>query len=99
PAPPPRPLPYTTLFRSLRTGRPREARACLLEALARPALWRERATLRRATNLLGAAHFALGEIDPARRAFEGALAMGRDDGDDLRSEEHTSELQSPYDLV
>src|SRR5207302_8613675 len=46
----------------LRIGRPRDARDLLTGALDPPALRRERVMWRRATNLLGAAHFALGEL-------------------------------------
>jgi tetratricopeptide (TPR) repeat protein len=76
----------------LRTGRPRDARACLAPHMEEPALQAERPTLRRATNLLGAAHFALGDIDAARRAFEHALEMGREDADDLLVARATNNL-------
>ena len=76
----------------LRTGQPREARACLASRMDGAALHRERPTLRRATNLLGAAHFALGELEAARRAFEQALEMGREDEDDLLVARATNNL-------
>jgi len=76
----------------LRTGRPRDARACLTPHMDDPALQRERPTLRRATNLLGAAHFALGELEAARHAFEQALEMGREDEDDLLVARATNNL-------
>lgn len=43
----------------------------------------DRVALRKATNLEGVAHFALGELDEAERAFYSAFALGRMDGDDL----------------
>ncbi|MFL5579199.1 MAG: tetratricopeptide repeat protein [Gemmatimonadaceae bacterium] len=67
----------------LRLGHPAPARdwlAAQVDALARRGARRE---LRRGTNMLGAAHFELGELAPARAAFERALELGRADGDDL----------------
>lgn len=76
----------------MRTGRPREARTWLTETVDELARRRERAALRRASNLLGASHFALGELDAARRAFERALELGQADGDDLTVARATNNL-------
>lgn len=76
----------------IRTGRPREARRWLGETLAELTRRRERTALRRALNLLGAAHFSLGELDAAREAFERALELGREDDDDLTVARATNNL-------
>src|SRR5207248_10477780 len=84
PPPPTSPLfPYTTLFRSHLSG-------------GRPARLDEphpRSRRRRREALPGRAP---GTVDPA--ALQGAAGHHRHSRDG-RSEEHTSELQSPYDLV
>jgi len=76
----------------MRGGRAREARGLLGDAV--PALERrhDRSALRRAVNLSGAAHFALGELDDAERAFSRALELGREDGDDLLVARATNNL-------
>src|SRR5437867_9186743 len=49
---------------------------------------------------MGYARLAREEYVWSRKAFEEAVALDADHEDALaRSEEHTSELQSPYDLV
>lgn len=67
----------------LRSGRPREARAWVTEVM--PAIERrgDRVALRRAVNLLGVAQFELGDLATAEPAFDRALELGREDGDDL----------------
>lgn len=73
----------TLLAESLvRTGRAREARGWLDEVLPVIEASEDRASLRRATVLNGAAHFELGELDSARRAFSDALELARADADD-----------------
>jgi tetratricopeptide (TPR) repeat protein len=74
------------------TGRPCEARAWLAETMGGLARRRERAALRKAHNLLGAAHFALGELEAASCAFSTALELGRDDADDLTVARATNNL-------
>lgn len=66
----------------IRVGRAREARDWLGDAL--PGLQRtdDRLSLRMATVLSGAAHLELGELDPARRAFEATLELARYDRDE-----------------
>jgi tetratricopeptide (TPR) repeat protein len=66
----------------VRVGRAREARDWLAGTL--PALQRsdDRLSLRMATVLSGAAHLELGELDPARRAFEATLELARYDRDE-----------------
>ncbi|MBV9880902.1 MAG: tetratricopeptide repeat protein [Gemmatirosa sp.] len=76
----------------MRTGRMREARAWLADAMDDLARRRERSALRRASNLLGASHFALGELDAARHAFERALELGQEDEDDLTVARATNNL-------
>ncbi|MGE3614779.1 MAG: tetratricopeptide repeat protein [Gemmatimonadales bacterium] len=53
---------------------------------------RDPAALRRATNMLGAAHFELGELDEAEAAFERALGEASRDGDHLTSARATNNL-------
>src|SRR5207248_9314716 len=90
---PPRPplFPYTTLFRSLR-GLRREliARASIRREHAGVGTWLERRQ----------------RLDAVGSRLSGHLCCARDvpgtgvrDQRVVRSEEHTSELQSPYDLV
>lgn len=66
----------------VRTGRAREARAWLGDVLPAIEASDDRASLRRATVLSGAAQFQLGELDGARHGFNEALALARTDGDD-----------------
>jgi tetratricopeptide (TPR) repeat protein len=66
----------------VRTGRAREAREWLASVLPTIEASDDRASLRRATVLTGAAHFVLGELDAARRGFNEALELARADGDD-----------------
>lgn len=66
----------------VRTGQAREARAWLGDVLASIEGSEDRASFRRATVLAGAAHFELGELDDARRAFSDALDLARADADD-----------------
>src|SRR5207248_8532988 len=92
-------VPYTTLFRSPRLRRRRTRRRRAPRALvARPA-----------PSHGGALRFvgALSADGPSAAAQIGTLAVTRSRADSLgsttredvaRSEEHTSELQSPYDL-
>ena len=78
----------------LRTGEPRAARHCLL--LGIPVLERrcDAANLRRAINLLGAAHFELGDLDEAEAAFQRALELANLDGDQLLISRATNNLGS-----
>src|SRR5207248_11506725 len=99
--PPPRPplFPYTTLFRSLHAQRFQAphpafvARAARLHALADPhfLLGQELVELGVLDFLVGQQIF-LALLVLAEVAWERKQAAAR-------SEEHTSELQSPYDLV
>ncbi len=66
----------------VRTGRAREARAWLSDVLHIMQASEDRASLRKATVLSGAAHFELGELEDARRAFLDALDLARTDADD-----------------
>lgn len=66
----------------VRTGRAREARDWLAGVMPAIEASEDRASLRRATVLNGAAHFALGELDVARRGFNDAMELARADGDD-----------------
>src|SRR5207248_8501035 len=95
---PPRstPFPYTTLFRSLFEAC-RQAKAWQSEGL-RP--------LRIAVNLAPSQFRLVNLVDQIRRALDAAALEPRFLEVELtesavmsRSEEHTSELQSPYDLV
>jgi tetratricopeptide (TPR) repeat protein len=83
-----------TLFAEalLRTGRPREARAWVKETLGLITPRADRASMRRALNLLGAAHFELGELGEAQDAFERAVELAREDGDDLLVARATNNL-------
>jgi len=76
----------------LRTGRPRDARAWLDVVIADPATREDRAVLRRAINLLGAAEFVLGDLDAAGQSFGRALEMGEEDGDQLTVARATNNL-------
>ncbi|MCC6316107.1 MAG: tetratricopeptide repeat protein [Gemmatimonadaceae bacterium] len=66
----------------VRTGRAREAREWLALVLPSIEVSDDRASLRRATVLNGAAHFVLGELDVARAGFNDAMELARVDGDD-----------------
>lgn len=66
----------------VRTGRAREARDWLAGALPTIEASDDRASLRRANVLAGAAHFMLGELEAARRSFQETLELARVDGDD-----------------
>ncbi len=66
----------------VRTGRAHEARDWLAEVLPGIEASGDRASLRRATVLSGAAHFQLGALDLARLAFSEALELARFDADD-----------------
>lgn len=68
----------------MRLGQPREARELLRAAIAALEHGAADEVLRRATNLLGAAHFALGDIDEAERAFGRTLELAYASGDLLR---------------
>src|SRR5207248_11619079 len=95
PLPPPLPtlFPYTTLFRSLASGEAaRSRRHAAAAGFARPSVRAQIARTRQ------------GYRSGARRGDVGILGKGYDGGrrasqGSKRSEEHTSELQSPYDLV
>lgn len=66
----------------VRVGRAREARDWLNDALPRLRRTDDRLSLRMATVLSGAAHLELGELAPARRAFEATLELARYDRDE-----------------
>src|SRR5688500_739974 len=76
----------------VRTGFSREARSWLDEIL--PAIERmgDRAALRRGTNMLGVAHFELGDLDDAEIAWARALELARYDEDDLLIARATNNL-------
>ncbi|MEP6495402.1 MAG: tetratricopeptide repeat protein [bacterium] len=76
----------------LRSGDAREARALVVTSL--PAIERHgnRAVLRKAVNLLGAADFEMGEFADAEAAFHQALDLARRDGDDLLLARATNNL-------
>jgi tetratricopeptide (TPR) repeat protein len=78
----------------LRVGAPQAARSCLL--LGIPVLERraDAANLRRAINLLGAAHFELGDLADAEAAFQRALELANLDGDHLLIARATNNLGS-----
>src|SRR5699024_12670630 len=88
---PPTPLPYTTLFRS---APPRCAPSLLLQPrlLHRPGPLAQR----EAADLTVAARPAAGPGGAAPARSPGRAAPA---GSTVRSEEHTSELQSRFDLV
>ena len=83
-----------TLFTEalLRTRNPREARAWIGECEADLVLTGDRAAMRRAANLSGAANLELGELTEAASAFERALELAREDGDDLLVARATNNL-------
>lgn len=76
----------------LRTRDPRHARTWLRRTLRRVERSGDRAALRRAVNLSGAAYFELGELEDARRDFSRALELGREDADDLLVARATNNL-------
>ena len=76
----------------LRTGRAAEARRLLTSATPQPAIAAGGATIRRAVNLRGAAHFELGELDAAEEAFGQAAELARNDGDDLLAAQASNNL-------
>ncbi len=77
-------LECTTLLAEalLRTGRSRQAREWLQDALPAHEASDDRRHLRRALMLRGAAHFEQGELAEARQAFTRAMEQGREDEDD-----------------
>jgi tetratricopeptide (TPR) repeat protein len=83
-----------TLFTEamLRTGRPRDALAWMRDYESTVVLSGDRSALRRAANLLGAAHVELGDLEAARASFERALDLAKDDGDDLLIARATNNL-------
>lgn len=76
----------------LRTHSPREACGWLQNAAVELRRSGDRVALRKATNLEGVAHFELGELEDAERAFYSAFALGRLDGDDLLLARATNNL-------
>lgn len=76
----------------MHTGRPREARDFLTTQIPELARRRERGSLRSCTNMLGVAHFTLGELDDARQTFERALELGDQDDDALTVARATNNL-------
>lgn len=76
----------------VRTGFSREARSWLDEIL--PAIERmgDRAALRRGTNMLGVAHFELGDLEDAETAWARTLELARYDEDDLLIARATNNL-------
>lgn len=76
----------------VRTGFSRDARAWLGDIL--PAIERmgDRAALRRGTNMLGVAHFELGDLEDAEAAWARALELARYDEDDLLIARATNNL-------
>src|SRR5207248_9497611 len=90
--PPPRPtlFPYTTLFRSRRLRVPRRRRTRFLDAVHRRV---DAGPRLRALDRDGRMYRRL------RRAGDSDAVARTRNARHARSEEHTSELQSPYDLV
>jgi tetratricopeptide (TPR) repeat protein len=76
----------------MHTGRPREARDWLAPRIPELARRRERESLRSCTNMLGVAHFTLGQLDDARQTFERALELGDQDDDALTVARATNNL-------
>src|SRR5207248_11341699 len=89
PTPRPPPFPYTTLFRSQPPHRPEHALDLAILALGRKTC--RRPAGRHAHQSTSAAEQSLVEAASVR--------ISESVGEHTRSEEHTSELQSPYDLV
>src|SRR5207248_11082182 len=96
--PPPRstPFPYTTLFRSVAA-----AIDTLQQVVASDPLHEQaQGLLMRLLVQAGRRHLALRQYQVLRAALQRELDAEPDARlQALRSEEHTSELQSPYDLV
>lgn len=67
----------------LRSGRPREAQACLADGLAAIERAGDRRDLRTALNLRGVAELELGALNAAERSFASLLELARNDGDEL----------------
>ena len=76
----------------LRTGSPRDARTWLGEHESTVVLSGDRASMRRAANLCGAADVELGALDDAARSFARALELARADEDDLLVARATNNL-------
>lgn len=76
----------------LRLGEPRPAAARLRAAIAYFERRGDGASLRRATNLLGAAAFELGDLEESRSAFARAVEMASADGDHLLVARATNNL-------
>ncbi|MDB4878348.1 MAG: hypothetical protein JWM41_4794 [Gemmatimonadetes bacterium] len=76
----------------LRSGRAREAYDWLTLVLPLIEQRKDRAAVRQAVNLLGAATFELGELGSATSSFERALELGQRDGDDLLVARATNNL-------
>src|SRR5207248_11471944 len=89
PPPPPTPLPYTTLFRS-RDEQPLVQGDEPVVDLAGRGVVTRRDQLDHLAHVLSSQMRGHGD-DPGRSQAH--------QGERVRSEEHTSELQSPYDLV
>src|SRR5699024_11731461 len=97
--PTPTPSPYTTLFRSQREGRGLGLAAlygALDELHARAVVVRRAAEVGEADD--GEAARRGAEIGVFEGLCDVVLAPVHDDAEDDRSEEHTSELQSRFDL-
>src|SRR5205823_13020522 len=90
-------FPYTTLFRSTGRGALRKCRGSrdMLAATSGP----RPARLERAIHLLGDAHGGLERHEPGLPRNHGRPAAARALEEGIRSEEHTSELQSLAYLV
>lgn len=76
----------------MRTGHPEQARTWLTERDAALRLSGDRAVIRRAANLLGAACLERGDLDAATAVFEEALDLARADNDDLLLARATNNL-------
>jgi tetratricopeptide (TPR) repeat protein len=76
----------------LRSGRPRDARDWMVAALPVIEQRNDRAAVRQAVNLLGAANFELGELTEAATSFQRALDLGHLDHDDLLVARATNNL-------
>jgi tetratricopeptide (TPR) repeat protein len=76
----------------LRLGAPRAARDLLLEHAAELERGGDGAAVRRASNLLGAAAFELGDLQQAHSAFSRALELADADGDHLLVARATNNL-------
>src|SRR5207244_6278732 len=94
--PPPHspPFPYTTLFRSPPRHRLHHARRHRIAVVPGAARGRDRRSAEPASRGGASAGARVPAAPPAQR-----VVLGRAVGDPARSEEHTSELQSPDHLV